>query len=67
MLRVEVIEPSGFMEGSIKRNNGDVFSSDLGQYYVDLGWCRDVETGEAGKRTEGINKLTPKNIKTVIK
>ncbi len=52
-LKVEVIEPGGFMDGALRRDCGDVFSSLNGAVYVKLGWCKDFETGKSGKRIEG--------------
>lgn len=61
-LKVEVIEPNGFMDGAIKREQGDIFSAEQGQYFVDLGWCKNVATGESGTRIEGVSKLKPDNV-----
>ena len=61
-LKVEVIEKDGFMDGAIKRENGDIFSTEQGQYFVDLGWCKNVKTGKAGMRIEGVSKLKPDSV-----
>ena len=66
-LKVEVIEKDGFMDGTIKRENGDIFSTEQGQYFVDLGWCKSVSTGETGTRIEGVSKLKPDNVIQQVK
>ena len=65
-LKVEVIEPNGFMDGATKREKGDVFTSDKGQYFVDLGWCKDVATGKSGERVPGVSKLKVDNVVTKL-
>ena len=65
-LRVEVLEKDGFMDGRVKRENGDIFSSEMGAEYVRLGWCKDVKTGEAGTRIEGVQKLNVDNISSLL-
>lgn len=62
MLKVEVIEEGGFLDGPIRREFGDVFSHENGQHFVDLGWCKDFETGESGERIEGPSKLKVNNV-----
>lgn len=66
-LKVEVVEPNGFMDGAIKRENGDVFTSENGAEYVRLGWCKNFETGEVGERIEGAQKIEVQNLTTRIK
>lgn len=63
MLKVEVIEKDGFLDGSIRREFGDVFTHENGQHFVDLGWCKDFKTGESGERIEGASKLKPDSVK----
>ena len=53
MRRIEVVEENGFMDGSIKREQGDIFSSVMGDEFVRVGWAKCVETGEVGERVEG--------------
>jgi hypothetical protein len=65
-LRVEVLEKNGFMDGRVKRENGDIFSSEMGAEYVRLGWCTNVKTGETGVRVEGVQKLNVDNITTLL-
>lgn len=67
--RIEVVEPGGFLDKGIKRNEGDVYSEDpdQAQYYIDLGWAKCVETGEQGERVEGPNKIYPKSTIQVTK
>jgi|AntRauTorckE5430_2_1112549.scaffolds.fasta_scaffold94160_2 hypothetical protein len=66
MKRIEVTETPYFMEGAIKRYEGDIFTSELGQYYIDLGWAKDAETGETGERVIGVSKITAQTAKTII-
>ena len=65
-LKVEVIEPSGFMDGALKRDNGDVFSSVNGAEYVRLGWCKDFATGKSGKRIEGHQSIKVDDVITRV-
>jgi len=65
-LRVEVTEIDGFMDGREKRENGDVFSSEMGAEYVRLGWCEDAVTGESGTRVEGVQRLNVENINSLL-
>ena len=65
-LKVEVIEPNGFMDGALKRENGDVFTTLNGAEYVRLGWCKDFATGESGKRIAGAQKLEVSDVITKI-
>ena len=67
MLKVEVIEKDGFLDGQIRRIFGDVFTHENGQHFVDLGWCKDFETGESGERIEGPSKLKVDNVVQKIK
>jgi len=62
MRRVEVVEENGFLDGAIKREFGDVFSSLLGDEYIRLGWCKCTETGESGERIAGAQELQVSNI-----
>lgn len=66
-LKVEVIEPDGFMDGALKRENGDVFTSANGAEYVRLGWCKDFNTGKSGKRIEGAQSIKVDDVITKIK
>lgn len=61
-LKVEVIEPNGFKDGAYHHEFGDIFSSEKGQYFVDLGWCKSVDTGESGTRVEGVSKIKPDDV-----
>ena len=65
-LRVEVLETNGFMDGRVKREAGDIFSSEMGAEYVRLGWCKDVKTGKSGTRVEGVQNLNVDNITTLL-
>ena len=65
-LRVEVLEKDGFMDGRVKRECGDIFSTEMGAEYVRLGWCKNVETGEAGTRIAGVQKLNVDNIESLL-
>lgn len=62
MRRVEVVEPNGFKEGYLTREFGDIFTSQMGDEYVRLGWCKCVETGEIGERIEGTQKLKASSV-----
>ncbi len=66
-LKVEVVEPNGFMEGTIKREFGDIFTSENGGEYVRVGWCKDVATGEVGERKAGSQAITVNNVVTELK
>ncbi|MCP4984584.1 MAG: hypothetical protein GY928_00570 [Colwellia sp.] len=61
-LRIEVIEPEGFKVGATHHNCGDIFTSNQGQLYVNLGWAKNCETGESGERIAGVSKINPDNI-----
>ena len=63
-LKVEVIEPNGFMDGALKRDEGDVFSSVNGAEYVRLGWCKDFATGKTGKRIAGHQSIEVQDVIT---
>ncbi len=65
-LKVEVIEPGGFKDGALQREEGDVFSSVNGAEYVRLGWCKDFETGKSGKRVAGIQKIEVHDVITRV-
>ena len=45
------------MDGALKREEGDVFTSLNGAEFVRLGWCKDFNTGESGERIEGAQKM----------
>ena len=66
-LKVEVIEPNGFKEGTIVREFGDIFTSENGAEYVRVGWCKNVATGESGERSPGSQSIEVQNIVTTIK
>lgn len=66
-MKVQVVEPNGFLDGAIKRDHGDVFNSDMGDEFVRLGWCKNFKTGKTGKRIPGMQKLNVKNIMTKLK
>jgi len=65
-LKVEVIEPNGFMDGALRRDEGDVFSSVNGAEYVRLGWCKDVATGKSGKRIAGHQSIEVNDVITKV-
>ena len=65
-LKVEVIEPGGFMDGALKRDEGDIFSSLNGAEFVRVGWCKDVATGKTGKRIEGNQSIEVNDVITKI-
>lgn len=65
-LKVEVIEPKGFMDGALKRDNGDVFTSANGAEFVRLGWCKDFNTGESGERIEGAQSMKVNDVITKV-
>ena len=65
-LKVEVIEPGGFMDGALKRDLGDVFSSLNGAEFVRLGWCKDFATGESGERVAGAQKMEVSDVITKL-
>ncbi len=56
------METGGFMDGAIKRSFGDIFTAENGQYFIDLGWAKCVETGDQGVRVEGVSKIQPANV-----
>lgn len=60
--RIEVVEPKGFLDGAIPRELGDIFTSEQGQYFIDLGWAKCCETGDCGERIEGVSKIKPDNV-----
>jgi len=61
MRRIEVTEEGGFLDGAVKREFGDVFSSLMGGEYIRLGWAKDFETGETGERKIGVQNLQVDN------
>ena len=65
-LKVEVIEPNGFMDGALKRDEGDVFSSVNGAEYVKLGWCKDFKTGKSGTRVAGAQSIKVDDVITKV-
>lgn len=65
-LKVEVVEPDGFMDGAIKRENGDVFTSENGAEFVRLGWCKNFDTGEVGERKPGAQSIKVTNLSTRV-
>jgi hypothetical protein len=65
-LKVEVIEPNGFMDGALKREEGDVFTSLNGAEYVRLGWCKDFKTGKSGERIAGNQKIEVHDVITRV-
>lgn len=65
--RVEVVVEGGFKEGYIHREFGDIFSTENHAVYVQLGWCKDVETGEVGEFKTGAQKIEVKNILVDLK
>ena len=65
-LRVEVLEKDGFMDGRVKRECGDIFSTEMGGEYVRLGWCKNVATGETGTRIAGVQKLNVDSITSLL-
>lgn len=66
-LKVEVVEPNGFMDGAIKREEGDIFTTVNGAEYVRLGWCKNVETGEVGERKPGAQSIEVQDVITKLK
>ena len=69
--QIEVVEPNGdrgwaFRDDGVARYNGDVFTSERGQYYIDLGWAKCTKTGDCGERKTGVSKIKPANVKTVL-
>jgi hypothetical protein len=66
MKKIECLEKPYFLDGSIKRYDGDIFTSELGQYYIDLGWAKCVETGICGNRVVGVSKIKPKSVITTL-
>jgi hypothetical protein len=65
-LKVEVIETGGFMDGALKREHEDVFTSLNGAEFVRLGWCKNFTTGESGIRVEGIQSIKVDDVITKI-
>ena len=66
-LKVEVVEPDGFMDGAIKREEGDVFTTINGEEYVRLGWCKNIETGEQGERKPGAQSIQVQDLTLKLK
>ena len=66
-LKVEVMEKGGFMDGAVKRECGDIFTSENGGEYVRLGWCKSVGTGEQGERKPGAQSIEVQNLITRLK
>lgn len=69
-IRLEVVETPYFMDGPIKRYAGDVYTEEnetQAKQYIELGWCKNAETGEVGERKPGAQKLQPNSVKTPIK
>lgn len=60
--RIEVVEPDGFKVGPIHHECGDIFTSEQGQHFIDLGWAKCCETGDCGKRIEGVSKIKPDSV-----
>ena len=65
-IRVEVVEPEGFMDGALKRDFGDIFSSINGLEFVRLGWCKNVDTGEVGNRVQGTQTISITDVITKV-
>lgn len=64
MKKFEVIEDPYFDHGGERFMLDDIRSHKDGQYFIDLGWAKDCETGKSGKRIEGPNKIKVDNIKS---
>jgi len=62
MKKFEVIEPNGFKHGGEVFEFGDVRSHIDGEYFINLGWAKDAETGESGERIEGVSKVQPASV-----
>lgn len=64
-IKLEVMESPFFMDGPVKRFVGDIYTEEnekQAQAYIDLGWCKNVETGEQGERKPGVAKLDVNNV-----
>lgn len=68
MLKIEILEQPFILDGKEKRYFGDVLTleKNKAQLWIDLGWAKDLETGESGKRVAGATKLNPDNTKAVV-
>lgn len=72
ILKVEVLEETGITEAGVKFKKGSVVVCDepheiaMGNRWVNLGWAKNVETGEVGERKEGVNTITPDKAVTNI-
>jgi len=60
-MRIEITEPGGIKDGREQRGEGDIITVDdaKGQQWVDLGWARNVDTGEQGERKPGAQRIDP--------
>jgi hypothetical protein len=66
--RIEITEER-LLDGAIEYFAGDIksFPAEKANRWVELGWAKDVETGEQGERTPGANGLVkPDTIKTAV-
>lgn len=76
-IKAEVVEPQGFkavFEGQHQHFKKEaVIIGDTPaeiaqiQEWIDLGWCKDCDTGEVGDRTPGAQKLKVNDVTTEIK
>lgn len=62
MKQIKIIEPDGFKHGGEDFHCGDTITHKDGQYFIDLGWAEDPETGKSGERVVGVSKIKPDNI-----
>lgn len=62
MKKIEVVEIDGFMDGAIKRECGDIFSTKQADYFIALGWAKCCKTNDCGKRVEGVSKIKPNGV-----
>jgi len=71
-VRVEIVEEDGIKVGKIHHLKGEVLVSDgieqATQYseWVQVGWAKDLDTGQQGERKAGPNKIDVKSIRQAV-
>lgn len=56
-MKVEALETIKHHPHYLSAGDQITVDDELGQYFVDLGWCRNVETDEVGERIPGASTL----------
>ena len=69
MKKLIVLEDPHFLDGATKRFKDDQFTCEddvLANQYIELGWCKDAETGKSGKRVPGAKMLEVNPVNTKL-